>query len=609
MVSILRRRHFVPNPVVMHSTGFRAKRRGPLSIHTWYKVCGKLLSVTSYHNDGTTASPNEVAENQVLYQYNSDGNLVDEYQEHQGTVNTATSMYVGYGYDDATAVVNGVTVSPTDYRPTTLQYPITGTASSRVLTYSYGATGSTDDAVNRLESIEDGYGTAASATTSGTLATYGYLGPDTIVTEDYAEPLIGLDYTGGDDSYSGLDQFGRVQDQAWAGYGSNLSAGKLDEYKYGYNAEGKVAWKQNAALDAYNAATSPTNPLYLDETYGYDNLGELTSLTRGKLDATDQILASTQNFMQNWTLDDLGNWSRFQEGTTPGNLTLDQKRTPTAANEIQSFTTYVGAPWATPAYDAAGNMTTTPQPGHETVALTCKYDAWNRLTEVTYGTSIDISYSYDGLGRMITRTDNKAVSGTAATTDYYYAGQQMLESDQRPPTSLNNGATRTSEQYVWSARYVDSPIESDTTVSTYSAASGGSWTAATPDRLYYLTDANNNVTAVVGYDTAKSAWEVEERYSYDAYGNVTMYNGPTSAGGDWSNPHTVSSQGTTRLFAGEQQDATTGLYYVRARWYDSSTGGYITQDPAQSDPNAYRYTGNDPTNFNDPSGMRSSAGR
>ena len=36
MVSILRRRHFVPNPVVMHSTGFRAKRRGPLSIHTWY---------------------------------------------------------------------------------------------------------------------------------------------------------------------------------------------------------------------------------------------------------------------------------------------------------------------------------------------------------------------------------------------------------------------------------------------------------------------------------------------------------------------------------------------------------------------------------------------
>ena len=118
-------------------------------------------------------------------------------------MSTTTSLYVGYGYDDSTAVVNGITVSPTDCRPTILQYPITGTASSRVLTYSYGS--GTDDTVNRLESIEDGYGTSTSATTSGALATYGYLGPDTIVTEDYAQPLIGLDYTGGDDSYSDLD--------------------------------------------------------------------------------------------------------------------------------------------------------------------------------------------------------------------------------------------------------------------------------------------------------------------------------------------------------------------------------------------------------------------
>ena len=410
-----------------------------------YKVCGKLLSVTSYHNAGTTTSPNEVAENQVLYQYNSDGNLVDEYQEHQGAVDTATSMYVGYGYDDATAVVNGITVSPTDYRPTTLQYPITGTASSRVLTYSYGASGSTDDAVNRLESIEDGYGTAASATTSGTLAAYGYLGSDTIVTEDYAQPLIGLDYTGGDDSYSGLDQFGRVQDQAWAGYGSNISAGKLDEYKYGYNAAGEVAWKQNAALDAYNLATSPASPLYLDETYIYDNLGQLTSLTRGKLDATDQILATTENFTQNWKLDDLGNWSSFGDWSSDGNpvTNFTQKRTPNAANQITGIDTTAGNAWAQAGYDAAGNMTITPLAVDPTDGLHCKYDAWNRLVNATNNDDIDISYTYDGLGRMITRTDDKAGSTSAATTDFYYAGQQMLQSDQRPPATLHDGAKRT----------------------------------------------------------------------------------------------------------------------------------------------------------------------
>ena len=72
----------------------------------------------------------------------------------------------------------------------------------------------------------------------------------------------------------------------------------------------------------------------------------------------------------------------------------------------------------------------------------------------------------------------------------------------------------------------------------------------------------------------------------------------------WKQPSTRNpARGNTRLFAGEQQDPTTGLDYYRARWYNPSTGGFISQDPAQSDPNLYRYAGNDPTGFVDPSGM------
>ena len=67
--------------------------------------------------------------NQVEYHYDSNGNADKEYQEHDGVVNTGTSLYVGYGYDTA---ANG-------YRPTTLQYPTVDGASSRVLTDSYGA--------------------------------------------------------------------------------------------------------------------------------------------------------------------------------------------------------------------------------------------------------------------------------------------------------------------------------------------------------------------------------------------------------------------------------------------------------------------------------------
>ena len=102
--------------------------------------------------------------------------------------------------------------------------------------------------------------------------------------------------------------------------------------------------------------------------------------------ATDQIMAGTENFFQSWTPDGNGNWSTFQQGTTPSNLTLDQTRTASPTNEIAALGTSVGGAWAQPAYDngqpGPGNMTTTPQPGNESVGLTCTYDAWNRLVNV-----------------------------------------------------------------------------------------------------------------------------------------------------------------------------------------------------------------------------------
>ena len=104
---------------------------------------------------------------------------------------------MGYGCDDSTAVVNGVTTADTGWRPTTLEYPTTaGTATTRLLTYSYGDSGSSDDAINRLQSIGDGTATAGVPTTPDELASYAYLGVATIAKEDYTQLQIGLDYSG-----------------------------------------------------------------------------------------------------------------------------------------------------------------------------------------------------------------------------------------------------------------------------------------------------------------------------------------------------------------------------------------------------------------------------
>lgn len=60
-------------------------------------------------------------------------------------------------------------------------------------------------------------------------------------------------------------------------------------------------------------------------------------------------------------------------------------------------------------------------------------------------------------------------------------------------------------------------------------------------------------------------------------------------------------------FAGELLDPT-GLYYLRARLYDPSSGRFTRRDPASPDPgepyiSSYAYAANRPTSMIDPSGM------
>jgi RHS repeat-associated protein len=60
------------------------------------------------------------------------------------------------------------------------------------------------------------------------------------------------------------------------------------------------------------------------------------------------------------------------------------------------------------------------------------------------------------------------------------------------------------------------------------------------------------------------------------------------------------------FYVGQEYDATTGLQYSRARYYDPVSSEFISQDPlgfAGGDTNLYRRAGNSPANATDPSGM------
>ena len=76
-------------------------------------------------------------------------------------------------------------------------------------------------------------------------------------------------------------------------------------------------------------------------------------------------------------------------------------------------------------------------------------------------------------------------------------------------------------------------------------------------------------------------------YEYDAFGAVRAQSGATT---EWS-------------YTGEENDPT-GLEYLRARYYDASTGRFLSQDPMLL-LQRYAYVNDNPANLVDPSGYLS----
>ncbi len=86
-----------------------------------------------------------------------------------------------------------------------------------------------------------------------------------------------------------------------------------------------------------------------------------------------------------------------------------------------------------------------------------------------------------------------------------------------------------------------------------------------------------------------SAGAVRATFTYNPYGNVNASTGNST---------------TAFLFAGQYRDAATGFYYLRARYYDPSTGQFLTVDPdVASTLSPYGYVADDPLNATDALGL------
>jgi len=145
-------------------------------------------------------------------------------------------------------------------------------------------------------------------------------------------------------------------------------------------------------------------------------------------------------------------------------------------------------------YDAVGNMTSIPKPADLTDDLTCKYDAWNRLVEVTDGDNTIARYEYDGLGRRIKRhVDDSAPDEPDGTLDdyihyFYNAAWQVLETRVSASEETGPESLQPLYQYEYSLRYIDA-------VSGRFKNTDDDW-ECDDEEIRYLNDANFNVTRI-----------------------------------------------------------------------------------------------------------------
>ena len=235
-----------------------------------------------------------------------------------------------------------------------------------------------------------------------------------------------------------------------------------------------------------------------------------------------------------YSLDPVGNWV---SKTTNAVL---QTRVHNSTNELTEINSIPLT------YDANGNSL-------NDGTYFYKSDEENRLTQITRTSDSVVvgQYQYDALGRRVQKIANPA--GSPITTQYFYDGARGIEEQ--------NGSGVTQATYVY-GNGIDEALSMNRGGQTY----------------FYHQNALGSVVEVTSAYAPPYILPVE-RYSYDAYGLVTVTDrlGNPIPSNPWGTPH--SAIGNPFLFTGQRLDEEAGLYYYGARYQNPSQGRFISRDP------------------------------
>ncbi|WDF51266.1 RHS repeat-associated core domain-containing protein [Paenibacillus sp. KACC 21273] len=255
------------------------------------------------------------------------------------------------------------------------------------------------------------------------------------------------------------------------------------------------------------------------------------------------------------------------------------------------------------AYDNNGNILTIGETLNDgaTKTSTYSYDKLNRLIAVKRSDGSTASYTYDLRGNRKTLSDTQELTATKSSNYSYDLDNKLISAtidgtkttiDYLPDglrSQKTTGETTTQYGYNGSGQVVSEKVSNGNT----SSYIRGDRVLVKKDQTaskdyYYLFNGHGDVVQMV--DTSGN---IVNSYGYDEWGNIAKQQ------------ETVSN---SFKYAGEAYDNETGLYYLKARYYDPSQGRFLNEDSYEgqiTNPlslNGYTYVHNNPLIYVDPTG-------
>jgi RHS repeat-associated protein len=346
--------------------------------------------------------------------------------------------------------------------------------------------------------------------------------------------------------------------------------------------------------------------------YDYDAVGNLikTKFGNGVIENQQYDLLNRLTYLENrnqtnvissytYTLDGMGNRLKVEEND--GRIVEYSYDDLYRLTQEKTTDSVVGNKTIQYQFDAVGNRLQKIDSVEGTT--TYSYDDNDRLLQETLGGKVT-NYQYDNEGNLKAKIENgitqaeyewnaKGELTAVEVTENGETGRIEFEYDHngiRVAINVDGEETRflidnNQQQY---AQVIEEYQVNGDVKTTYTHG----WDLISQDngnnRIYYQVDGLGSTRQLTDINGA-----VVVEYDYDAYGNLTRK---------------VGDADNNYLFAGEQFDDAVDGYYLRARYYDSATGRFISSDPFMGYNNQpvtlhdYLYGNANPVIFVDPSG-------